>query len=271
MLQPLKIGILGVGGRMGQMLVQQSLATADTHLVGGTERAKSPNVGRDIGLACGLEPVGVSIGDDAEALVKIADALTDFTTPEAAATHAALAAKHKKIFITGTTGLTPEQQAAIAAAAKETVIIQSMNFSLGLNLLLSLVEQAAKKLDIGYDVEILEFHHNLKVDAPSGTAHALGQAVAAGRGVRFEDVALFSRKGQVGARKPGDIGIAALRGGDMIGDHHVYFAGEGEVIELAHRSTSRHIYALGVLHAALWARGKAAGLYSMRDVLGIKG
>ncbi len=271
MTKPMMIGVLGPTGRMGQMLVQQALTTADTHLAGGCERPRHPSVGRDIGLAAGLEPVGISITDDPSMLFSVSDAVLEFTHADSAPAYAKLAAEKKKILITGTTGLSREQQAVIEEAAKQVAVVQAMNFSLGLNVLLSLVEKTARQLDIGYDIEILEFHHNNKLDAPSGTAFALGRAAAAGRGVALDDVAVWGRKGQVGARRPGDIGYAVLRGGDIIGDHQVMFAGEGEMIELSHRSTSRHIYALGALRAALWARGKPPGLYGMRDVLGLSG
>jgi 4-hydroxy-tetrahydrodipicolinate reductase len=200
-----------------------------------------------------------------------ADAVLEFTSPAATVQHAELAAKKKKIHVIGTTGFEPPQLAALHRAGKQTVIVQAPNMSVGLNLLLRMVEQMAHALDADWDIEILEMHHRNKVDAPSGTALALGRAAAAGRGADLDHVAKRVRDGITGARRRGDIGFAVLRGGDVVSDHRVIFASEGERVELTHIATSREIYARGALRAALWAQGKPPGLYSMVDVLGLAG
>jgi 4-hydroxy-tetrahydrodipicolinate reductase len=265
----MKIGVVGCAGRMGQMLVRQILATEGCSIAGGTGRPGSDAVGKDIAALAGLDPVGVTVGDDPVLLFAEADAVIDFTSPDATERHAALAAQAKTIHIIGTTGLNPAQTQALKRAAQYTPIVHAPNMSLGVNLLMVLVEQVAKTLGPDFDIEILEMHHRHKVDAPSGTALGLGHAAAAGRGVDLEAVSARVRDGHTGARRPGDIGFAVLRGGDVVGDHVVTFAGEGERIELAHRASGRQIYAVGAVRAALWARTQQPGLYSMRDVLGL--
>lgn len=265
----MKIGVVGCGGRMGQMLVREILSTPGCELAGGTERDGGPLVGRDVAEIAGLEPAGVLATDDPVALFAAADAVIDFTSPAATERHAALAAQSRTVLVIGTTGLSPAQQANVAAAATHTAIIQSPNMSVGVNLLLGLVERVAATLGPDYDIDILEMHHRRKVDAPSGTALGLGRAAAAGRGVALEDVWCKVRDGHPGARPVGEIGFATLRGGDVIGDHTVCFAGDGERVELTHKASGRQIYAKGAVRAALWAGGRVPGLYSMRDVLGI--
>ncbi len=265
----MKIGIVGCAGRMGRMLVREVAATPGCTLAGGTERVGGPALGQDIGLLAGVGALGVTAIDDAAALFAEADAVIDFTSPDASVRHAALAAQSETVLVVGTTGFAPAQQAAIAQAATHTPIVQAPNMSVGVNLLLALVEQAARRLGEDYDIEVLEMHHRNKVDAPSGTALGLGQAAAAGRGVALEEVWQKVRDGHTGARPRGEIGFATLRGGDVIGDHVVMFAGDGERIELAHKAGGRQIYAKGAVRAALWANDKAPGLYSMRDVLGL--
>lgn len=265
----MKIGVVGCGGRMGQMLVRQILSTPGCELAGGTERAGGPLVGRDVAEIAGLDPVGVTAIDDPVLLFAAADAVIDFTSPAATERHAALAAQSQTALIIGTTGLSPAQQASIATAATHTPIIQSPNMSVGVNLLLALVERVAATLGPDFDIDILEMHHRNKVDAPSGTALGLGRAAAAGRGVALEDVWCKARDGHTGARPVGEIGFATLRGGDVIGDHTVCFAGDGERVELTHKASGRQIYAKGAVRAALWAGGRVPGLYSMRDVLGM--
>lgn len=264
-----KIGVVGAAGRMGQMLVREVAATEGCLVAGGTERPGSPALGRDLGEVAGIAPVGVEIGADADALFRAADAVLDFTAPAASLAHARLAAKHRKIHVVGTTGLDAAGEAAIAEAGKSAAIVRAPNMSLGVNLALLLVEQMAGALGPDWDIEILEMHHKHKVDAPSGTALGLGRAAAKGRGVALEAVSQRGRDGITGARKPGAIGFAALRGGDVVGEHRVIFAGAGERIELAHIATDRVIYAKGAVRAALWARGKPPGLYGMKDVLGL--
>jgi 4-hydroxy-tetrahydrodipicolinate reductase len=264
-----KIGVVGAAGRMGQMLVREVAATEGCLVAGGTERPGSPALGRDLGELAGLAPLGVAIGDDANALFRSADAVLDFTAPAASLAHAKLAAKHRKIHVVGTTGLDAAGEAAIAEAGKSATIVRAPNMSLGVNLALLLVEEMAGALGPDWDIEILEMHHRHKVDAPSGTALGLGRAAAKGRGVRLDQASERGRDGITGARKAGAIGFAALRGGDVVGEHRVIFAGAGERIELAHIATDRVIYAKGAIRAALWARGKPPGLYGMKDVLGL--
>ncbi len=265
----MKIGVVGCAGRMGQMLVREIAATAGCTLAGGTERPGGPALGKDLGLLAGIEELGVTAIDDAAALFARSDAVIDFTSPESTVRHAALAAQSETALVVGTTGLTPVQQAAIATAATHTAVIQSPNMSLGVNLLLALVERVAATLGDEFDIDVLEMHHRNKVDAPSGTALGLGRAAAAGRGVALEDVWQKVRDGHTGVRPRGEIGFATLRGGDVIGDHVVMFAGDGERIELTHKASGRQIYAKGAVRAALWAQDKTPGLYSMKNVLGM--
>jgi 4-hydroxy-tetrahydrodipicolinate reductase len=265
----MRIGVVGCAGRMGQMLIRQIAATEGCTVAGGTDRPGAPAVGRDIGAVAGLDPIGITVIDDPVALFVDVDAVIDFTTPEATERHAALAAQARVAHIIGTTGLSPAQIDGLKRAAQHTAIVVAPNMSLGVNLLMVLVEQVAKSLGPDFDIEILEMHHRHKVDAPSGTALGLGKAAAAGRGVDLDAVSDRVRDGHTGARKPGDIGFAVLRGGDVVGDHMVVFAGEGERIELSHRAGSRQIFAKGAVRAAQWAHTQPPGLYSMRDVLGL--
>ena len=267
----LKVGIIGCAGRMGQMLVRTVAANDRCLVVGGSEQARSAAVGRDLGLVAGIDALGVSVTDDPADLFAQADAVLEFTSPTATVQHVELAAKKKKIHIIGTTGFEPPQMAALNRAGKQTAIVLAPNMSVGLNLLLRMVEQMAHALDVDWDIEILEMHHRHKVDAPSGTALALGRAAAAGRHTDLDHVAKRVRDGITGARRRGDIGFAVLRGGDVVSDHRVIFASEGERVELTHIATSREIYARGALRAALWAQGRPPGLYSMADVLGLGG
>jgi len=263
------IGIVGVAGRMGQALTRAAEAAPGCRVGFASERPGHDMLGRDAGALAGLDPLGVSIGDDAGALFAGADAVLDFTAPAATVAHAALAGETGTVLVTGTTGLEPAQQKAIAEAAKKTVIIQAPNFSVGVNLAMALTERAAAVLADDFDIEIVEMHHRHKVDAPSGTALGLGRAAAAGRGVDLDTVAERGRDGITGARKRGAIGFASLRGGDVIGDHTVIFAGENERVEITHKAGGREIFAAGAVRAALWAAGRKPGLYSMRDVLGL--
>ena len=251
------IGVVGCDGRMGRMIVGMILARDDCRLAGATERPGAEVVGKDLGSLLGGETLGVAVGDDPAELFTAADVVVDFTAPAASRAHAALAAEQGCALLIGTTGLQPDDLALIAQAAERTAILQAANTSLGVNLLLALVEQAAAKLPESYDIEVLEMHHRHKVDAPSGTALALGEA------------ADWARHGQTGARRMGDIGFAVLRGGDVAGDHSVIFAAEGERLELGHRASSRAVFVEGAVTAALWLAGKPAGLYSMRDVLAL--
>ncbi|MGE5477648.1 MAG: 4-hydroxy-tetrahydrodipicolinate reductase [Bacteroidales bacterium] len=265
----MKIGIVGCAGRMGRMLVTAVLDTQGCILAGGTERAGGEAVGRDLGELLGRGAVGVQAVDDARKLFAEADAVIDFTAPAATVQHAALAAESGTVLIVGTTGLAKEDEAALAAAAHKVPVVYAPNFSVGVNLLMALTERAAAILGDDYDLEIVEMHHRRKVDAPSGTALGLGRSAAKGRGVELEQVWCKARDGHTGARRKGEIGFATLRGGDVIGDHTVMFAAEEERVELTHKASSRAVFAKGAVRAALWAKGQPAGLYSMRDVLGL--
>ncbi|MEE3626163.1 4-hydroxy-tetrahydrodipicolinate reductase [Nitrospirillum sp. BR 11752] len=266
----MRIGIVGCGGRMGRMLMREVLGTPGATLAGGTMRPGNPDLGRDLGTLAGLEPTGLVSTSDTDALFAASDAVIDFTTPAGTAVHAGLAARHGTALVVGTTGLSPEQQAAIDAASGQAAVVQAPNMSLGVNLLLALVQDVARTLgpDV-WDIEIVEMHHRHKVDAPSGTALGLGRAAAAGRGVDLDTVSDRVRDGHTGAREIGHIGFATLRGGDVVGDHTVIFAAEGERIELTHKAGSRAIFARGAVRAAIWAGARGPGLYSMRDVLGL--
>ncbi len=264
-----RIGVLGCAGRMGRMLLNVLAETEGCEIVGGTEAPDNPVVGQDLGAQAGLGELGVAVGTDPVELFAKAEAVLDFTAPAASVGHAGLAAQAEAVHVIGTTGLDAEQNAAIARAAQHATIVQAANMSLGVNVLLALVERAARTLDPDYDIEVVEMHHRYKVDAPSGTALALGRAAAAGRGVELDRVAQKVRDGVTGARRRGDIGFATLRGGDVAGEHTVVFAGDGERVELSHKASSREVFARGAVKAALWARGKPPGLYGMKDVLGL--
>lgn len=265
----MKIGIAGCAGRMGRMLVAETLASDGCALVGGLEHDESPFLGADLASLAGLDDVGLVVGGDAAALFAAADAVIDFTRPQAVIGHCRAAIEHGAALVIGTTGLGPAEQAAVGEAAAAVAVVQAANFSVGISLLLGLTARVAGVLDNDYDIEIVEMHHRHKVDAPSGTALALGQAAADGRGVDLETVSERVRDGHTGARGAGDIGFASLRGGDVVGDHSVIFAADGERLELTHKASSRTLFARGAVRAAIWCRGRAAGLYSMADVLGL--
>jgi 4-hydroxy-tetrahydrodipicolinate reductase len=263
-----RVGVAGCAGRMGQMLLKTLAAVPGVLVVGGTERRGSPALGMDLGALAGTDPFGITVGDDASVLFDNADVVIDFTSPAATAQHAGHAARTGTAHVIGTTGLDNDQLAAIGRAAQRAPIVLASNMSLGVNLLEQMVEQIARILDTDWDIEIIEMHHRHKVDAPSGTALTLGEAAARGRGVALRRVAKRSRDGQVGPRVKGEIGFAALRGGDVVGDHTILFAADGERVEITHKASSREIFARGAVKAVLWAAGKAPGLYSMKDVLG---
>ena len=265
----MKIGIVGCAGRMGRMLSAAVLETAGIDLAGGTEQPGNTAVGEDLGTLAGVQPIGIAVGDDPNALFAGVDAVIDFTIPAATVAHARMAAAEKTALVVGTTGLSDQDMAILAEAGTETAIVQAGNMSLGVNLLMGLAEQVARSLGAAYDIEVVEMHHKHKIDAPSGTALMLGKAAAAGRGIDHDRDAVMSREGETGARPDGAIGYATLRGGDVIGEHSLIFAGPGERIELAHKATDRGLFAKGAVHATLWAAGRAPGLYTMRDVLGL--
>jgi 4-hydroxy-tetrahydrodipicolinate reductase len=265
----MKIAIAGAAGRMGQMLIRQIEHTPGCTLAGAIEGANSNALGRDAGEVAGVGAKGVKIVSDAGAAIGAAETVIDFTVPAATVAHAKIAADKGVAMVIGTTGLDPAQAALVHEAAKKVPIMWAANMALGVNILLALVEKTASMLDPSYDIEVVEMHHRHKIDAPSGTALALGRAAAAGRQVRLEDVWRKSRDGHTGARPAGEIGFAALRGGEEVGLHTVMFAAAGERLELSHRAFSRETYAAGAVRAAQWLMGKKPGLYGMKDVLGL--
>jgi len=264
-----RIGVVGCSGRMGRMILRTLAAVPECAIAGGTEAPGAAAAGDDIGGLAGLGPLGMVVGDDPAALFARCDAVIDFTTPAASAAHAEMASRARVAHVIGTTGLDEAQMATIGRAAAQTAIVHAPNMSLGVNVLLALVTRAAMALDANFDIEVVEMHHRHKVDAPSGTALALGRAAATGRRVDLDAVAQRVRDGITGPRRRGDIGFATLRGGDVAGDHTVIFAGDGERIELTHKASSREVFARGAIKAALWAHGKPPGLYAMTDVLGL--
>ena len=266
----LRVVIAGAGGRMGRTLIHAVAATKGVTLAGALDAPDSAVIGRDAGELAGLGRNGVIVAGDAAPLLRSADALIEFTIPAATLVFAELAANANLVHVIGTTGHSAEEEAVIAKAANRATIVKSGNMSLGVNLLAALVKRVAKTLNDDYDIEIVEMHHNKKIDAPSGTALMLGRAAAEGRGVDLKQHAVRGRDGITGARCAGDIGFASLRGGTVVGEHSVIFAGPAERVELTHRAEDRMIFARGALHAALWARGKKPGLYTMADVLGLK-
>jgi 4-hydroxy-tetrahydrodipicolinate reductase len=263
----IRVGIAGAGGRMGAALIRGVSATAGCRLVAACERSGHPAVGRDVGDLAGLGPLGVAVSDSAEGIFRSAEVVIDFTAPEATAAHAGFATRHGVALVVGTTGLSAAHEAALDEASRKIAMVRAANFSIGVNLLLLLSERVGATLGPDYDVEIVEMHHRHKKDAPSGTALALGAAVAAGRKVPLDEVAVRGRDGITGERKPGSIGFAALRGGDVVGDHTVIFAAEGERLELTHKASHRRVFAAGAVRAAAWVKGRPPGLYSMRDVI----
>jgi 4-hydroxy-tetrahydrodipicolinate reductase len=265
-----RIGILGCGGRMGRMLLAEVAAAEGCVIAGGAEAPGTAAVGRDLGELAGIEPLGLEAGSDRAALFAASDVVIDFTVPSATVAHAALASEGGKALVIGTTGLDPAQSAAVTQAARRTPIFWAPNMSVAVTLLADLVEKVAQRLPPDYDIEILEMHHRHKVDAPSGTALALGHAAAAGREVQLGQVAQRVRDGHTGARRKGDIGFATLRGGDVAGEHTVIFATDGERLELSHKATSRRVFAAGAVRAAKWIVGKPPGLYDMRDLLKLR-
>ena len=265
----MRLAIMGAGGRMGRELIRIVHDSPHCGVAGAVERPESPLLGKDAGEVAGVGPLGIEITSDALPLFTHIDGVLDFTTPATSLATAAMAAQARIVHVIGTTGFSAEDEAKLEAAARHATIIKSGNMSLGVNLLAVLVEEAARALDERFDIEIVEMHHKHKVDAPSGTALLLGKAAAAGRRIALADHTISARDGHTGERPLGAIGFAALRGGSVVGDHSVIFAGAGERLELTHRAEDRQIFARGALAAALWGRGRSPGLFSMRDVLGI--
>lgn len=271
MSDPVRIVITGGSGRMGKMLIRQVLKTDGMVLHAVTERTGHDWIGRDTGEAMDGAPIGVTVTDDTLAAAAQAHAMIDFTAPDATIAHAAIAAQAKLVHVIGTTGFDKEHLEKLSAAARHAVIVRAGNMSLGVNLLVQLTRQVAAALDEDFDIEIVESHHNRKVDAPSGTALMLGEAAAQGRNIPLEQAADRARDGITGARARGKIGFHAIRGGDIVGEHDVIFAADGERIVLRHLATDRAIFARGAVKAVLWGQGKKPGEYDMLDVLGMKG
>lgn len=265
----MKLVVAGASGRMGRMLTRAVHETPGVKLHAALEREGSDAVGQDAGLLAGVGASGVAITTDPLNAFVDADGLLDFTSPAATVSYAALAAQAHLVHVIGTTGLSRDDLNKIDAAGRHTTIVRSGNMSLGVNLLAALVRRAARALGEDFDIEVLEMHHRAKVDAPSGTALLLGQAAADGREIDLDQRSVRARDGHTGARKPGDIGFATLRGGSVIGEHSVIFAGAGERIEFVHRAEDRGLFAAGAVKAALWGRGKKPGVYAMTDVLGL--
>ena len=266
----LRIIVSGAAGRMGRMVVRAIHEAEGVKLTGALEREDSPWLGHDPGPLAGCPATRLAIVADPLPLLLAADAIIDFSSPAASVELAALAAQARIVHVIGTTGLNDEDLEKIDAAARHAPIVRSGNMSLGVNLLAALTRRAASALGDDFDVEIVEMHHRMKVDAPSGTALLLGEAAAAGRGVSLNTHSARGRDGLTGARRKGDIGFASLCGGTVVGDHSVIFAGEGERIVLTHHAEDRALFARGALEAALWAHGRKPGLYSMADVLGLR-
>ena len=263
------IAVMGVAGRMGRELVRAINSVDGCSVAGGTEQAGSAELGQDIGVLAGIGSIGVNVTADTADVIANCNAILDFTVPAASVAFAGLTAEAGIVHIMGTTGFSEADEAAIAEAAKRATIVKAGNMSLGVNLLLELTKKVSAALDEDYDIEVVEMHHRHKVDAPSGTALMLGQAAADGRNISLKDRSVRVRDGQTGERNRGDIGFASLRGGNVVGEHSVIFAADGERIEIAHRATDRGIFARGAVKAGLWARDKDPGLYSMVDVLGL--
>lgn len=265
----LRLVIAGAGGRMGRTLLRALHEVPGFTLAGAVDRTGAAEIGADTGTLAGLPASGIKVTDNPLPPVAQADAIIDFTSPASTVELAALAAQARIVHVIGTTGLSAADEGKLEAAARHAALIKSGNMSLGVNLLAALVKRAASALGSEFDIEILEMHHGRKLDAPSGTALLLGKAAAEGRNIDLAKTSVRTRDGHTGARKPGDIGFAALRGGTVVGDHSVIFAGPSERIELTHRAEDRMIFARGALAAAKWGKGKKPGIYSMADVLGL--
>jgi 4-hydroxy-tetrahydrodipicolinate reductase len=264
----LKLAIAGSSGRMGRMLIEAVLASEDCVLSGALDQAGSAALGQDAGAFAG-RATGIAVTSDPRSGLAGADVLIDFTQPEGTLAHLAVCAELGVRAVVGTTGFTPAQKAALAAHAQQVPMVFAANMSVGVNVMLRLLRQAAQALGEGYDIEVVEAHHRHKVDAPSGTALAMGEVLAQARGVTLDAQGVFSRHGHTGERAPGSIGFATVRGGDIVGEHTVIFAGTGERVEIAHKSSSRANYADGSLRAARFVATRGPGLYGMDDVLGL--
>ena len=265
----MKLAIVGAGGRMGRVLTRIVHETDGCAVIGGVEAEGSVFLGKDMGELAGVGSLGLAVSDDPLEVFVKADGVLDFTRPAATVGFADIAAQARIVHVIGTTGCSADDDARIRAASRHATIVKSGNMSLGVNLLAALTRKVAATLGEEFDIEVLEMHHRHKVDAPSGTALLLGEAAAEGRDIDLGEHSVRSRDGHTGARRPGDIGFATLRGGSVVGEHTVMFSGEAERIELTHRAGNRDLFGHGAVRAALWARGRGPGLFSMTDVLGL--
>lgn len=264
-----RIAVLGATGRMGRAIIQTVAQSSEVTLTAALDRTGNPLIGQDAAAQAGLSPIGVLVTDNLEAVADQFDVLIDFSRPEGTLAVLPVCIAHQHAMVIGTTGFSPEQKIELASAACKIPICLSANFSIGVNVTLKLLELAAKTLGDSYDVEIVEAHHRHKVDAPSGTALRMGESVAAGLGRDLKDCAVYERYGNTGARDRKTIGFATIRGGDVVGDHTVMFLGDGERVEISHKATSRGNFSSGAVKAAAWLKDRPAGLYEMRDVLGL--
>jgi len=266
----IKLTVCGAAGRMGSRIIALSKDYPEIHLVGAIESKNHPKLEFDAGVVAGIGEVGVKIVDDIEKVIDNTDIAVNFTNPEATIEHLNIVKKYKKSIVIGTTGFNNEQISIIQEASKEIPIVLSPNMSIGVNLLFKILKDVAKILGDDYDVEIIEAHHRMKKDAPSGTAIKMAKVIAEALNRNFNEVAVYARKGIIGERTKKEIGIQTVRAGDIVGEHTVIFGGLGERIEIVHKASSRDTFAMGALKAVLWLYGKPAGLYDMGDVLGIK-
>lgn len=265
----LKVAVLGAAGRMGRAVVQCILESSDLKVVGAVTEPKDPLLGRDAGELVGAAAAGVPLTDERSQALHAAQVAVDFTLPAVIEANLRACVEHGTAVVVGTTGLEERHHQLLTKAAHEIPIVYARNLSVGVNVFMELVARAAKALSEGYDVEIAEAHHRHKVDAPSGTALALGERIAAQQGRKLDELAVYARHGQIGPRVPGTIGFSVTRGGNIVGEHAVRFIGAEEEVEFAHRADDRKTFARGALRAARWAVGRAPGLYSMADVLGL--
>jgi len=266
---PIRVGVIGAGGRMGRMLIEATTQHPNTTLQAAIERQGSSLVGADAGEVVGVGVLDVQIVDDLPAVIDSIDVLIDFSLPDATEQNLRICAEHNNAMVIGTTGFNDAQKAELAKASERIAIVYAGNYSTGVNVSLKLLEMAAKAFGKDADVEIIEAHHKHKIDAPSGTAYMMAEAVAKARGQNLDEVAIYGREGQTGAREGGTIGIHAIRGGEIVGDHKVMFIADGEMVEITHHARERMTFAAGAVRASTWIVQQAAGQYDMQDVLGL--
>ncbi|WP_350588030.1 MULTISPECIES: 4-hydroxy-tetrahydrodipicolinate reductase [unclassified Psychrobacter] len=267
--QAIKVGVIGAGGRMGRMLIEAVQDNSQTALNAAIERQGSSLVGADAGEVAATGRLDVQIVDDLKTVINDIDVLIDFSLPDATEQNMQICAAHKVAMVIGTTGFNEQQEKVLAKASEQVAIVYAGNYSTGVNLSLKLLGMAAKAFGTDADVEVIEAHHKHKIDAPSGTAYMMAEAVAEARGQNLKDVAVYGREGQTGEREAGSIGIHAIRGGEIIGDHTVMFIADGEVVEITHRARARMTFAAGAVRAATWVIKQEVGQYNMQDVLGL--